>query len=454
MKPQLRADRRIDVLHVIDGQHIGPFQIKLIVLCALVAMLDGFDVQSIAFVAPVVAQAFGIKINAFGPVFAAGLVGMAAGALMLGPLADRFGRKFVIAASTLTFGLFSLLTAWADSSSSLMLARLLTGLGLGAAMPNIIALTAEYAPKRIRAMLVTVMFLGFPFGAVVGGLISSIIIPLWGWQSVFILGGVAPLVLGAILLLLLPESARFLVHRQAQPAAVAALLEKAAPGMNWAPGDTFFISEESLSGASVKHLFTGGRGLGTLLLWVPFFMNLLLLFFLYNWLPPVLLQAGLPISKAIIATVLFNLGGVLGGIAMAYLIDRLGPLVVLGIAYALGAVSVAAIGMVNTSVSSIMVAVFVAGIFVVGAQFGANALAASFYPTSIRSTGVSWALGIGRFGSILGPLVGGFLLSRNLPFADLFLIAAIPAGCASLALLAFHYATRSRKLDPGVQIPT
>ena len=444
MKSRNNEQNQIDVLQIIDSQGIGAFQIKLIVLCALVAMFDGFDVQSIAFVAPDVAQAFGINIKAFGPIFSAGLVGMAAGALMIGPLADRFGRKRVIIASTISFGLFSLLTAFADSTTTLIIARLLTGLGLGAAMPNIISLTSEYAPKRVRTMLVTVMFLGFPLGAVVGGLISSVIIPIWGWQSVFIFGGVAPLILSAFLLLSLPESVRFLVNQQAQSSLVLALLKKAVPKIHLTSGAAFYINEEQVVGAPLKNLFTGGRVVGTLLLWVPFFMNLLLLFFMYNWLPPVLQQAGLPISKAIIATVLFNFGGVVGGVVMAYLIDRLGPLVVLGVAYAMGAISVAMIGMVSSTVTSIMWAVFISGIFVVGAQFGANALAASFYPTRIRSTGVSWALGVGRFGSILGPLIGGYLLTLNLPFADLFLIAAIPAGIASLALLMFHFATRSR----------
>lgn len=442
--PNSTPGRRVDVLAVIDAQPFGAFQIRLLVLGFLVTMLDGFDVQAIAFVAPNVAKAFGIEINTFGPIFSAGLVGMALGALLLGPLADRFGRRISVIAACFGFGFFTFLTAWTETTSTLMAARFLTGLGLGAAMPNIIALTSEYAPARLRATLVTVMFLGFPFGAVVGGLVSAAIIPIWGWESVFIIGGVAPMALSVLLLFVLPESVRFLVSRGAPPHQTARVLNSAAPGTIWSSTDTYFITSEKFEGAPLRNLFTGGRALGTVLLWVPFFMNLLLLFFMYSWLPPVLAQAGLPLSKAIIATVLFNLGGVLGGIVLARIIDRTGPVAVLATAYVLGAVSVAAIGMASNSVPGIMFTVFVAGIFVVGAQFGANAMAANYYPTAIRSTGVSWALGIGRLGSILGPLIGGMLLSLKWPFADLFLIAAVPSICAALALAAFHGVTKGQ----------
>lgn len=431
--------RKIDVVELIDQQPISAFQIRLIVLCALVAMLDGFDTQSIAFVAPIIAGAFGIKINAFGPIFSAGLVGMTLGALFLGPLADRYGRKQVITASTFAFGLFTLATVLADSVTSLMTYRFLTGLGLGAAMPNIIALTSEYSPKRARAWLVTIMFVGFPFGAVVGGIISSMIIPIWGWQSVFITGGIVPIALSALLLAILPESVRFLVHKQAKSDDIAAILRKITVGVSYAPSDKFFIQEKVLPGVSVMHLFTGGRAIGTLLLWIPFFMNLLLLFFMYNWLPPLLQQAGLPIGRAIIATVLFNLGGVIGGLVLARLIDRLGPFNVLATAYAMGTIAVAAIGAVSSSIVMIMAVVFVAGFFVIGAQLGSNALAASYYPTAIRSTGIGWALGVGRVGSIIGPLVGGLLMSLNWPFKDLFLMAAAPAACATIAIFLFRF---------------
>lgn len=436
------TDRTIDVVEVIDGQPIGSFQIKLILLCGLVAMLDGFDTQSIGFVAPIIATSLGININAFGPIFASNLVGMAIGAMVLGPLADGMGRKSLITISTFSFGLFSLLTIFADSPSNLMMYRFFTGLGLGAAMPNIIALTSEYAPKRARAWLVTIMFTGFPLGAVIGGIISAQMVPVLGWKSVFILGGVSPILLAILLIASLPESIRFLVYKGKAPEKVSIILQKIAPTINCAAGQTFSIPEKKLTGVSVGHLFSAGRALGTLLLWVPFFMNLLLLFFMYNWLPAVLQQAGFPITKAIIATVLFNVGGIIGGLIQARVTDRIGPFGVLGMAYAVGALFVAAIGMVGSSIPLIMAAVFAAGFCVVGAQFGANALAASFYPTAVRATGIGWALGIGRVGSIVGPLIGGALMTLNWPFSSLFLIAAVPAACGAVAILSLGYLVR------------
>jgi len=431
----MATPRVINVSEIIDRQAVSWFQIRVIVLCGLVATLDGFDTQSIAFVAALIAKELGMKIVEFGPIFGSGLVGLAIGALVLGPWADRWGRRPLIIMSTCAFGVFALLTVRSDSFASLFTYRLFTGLGLGAAMPNIIALTSEYAPNRIRAFLVTVMFVGFPLGAVVGGIISSMMIPLWGWQSVFYLGGGVPILLTLILIPALPESIRFMVTRGADPEKIAATLRHIAPDLSYSPGDRFEIAEKKLTGLSVKHLFTEGRALGTLLLWVPFFMNLLLLFFMYNWLPPVLQEAGLPITRAIIATVVFNLGGVIGALIQGRLSDRFGHYVVLAVAYAFGAVFVGVIGFLGFSIPLIMAAVFMAGFCTIGAQFAANALAAIFYPTSVRSTGVGWALGIGRIGSILGPVIGGILLGMNVGLHQLFLIAAIPSVFATVAIV-------------------
>jgi MFS transporter, AAHS family, 4-hydroxybenzoate transporter len=384
----------------------GALQRRAIGLCALVAILDGFDTQSIAFVAPVILKQWGLEAASFGPVFAAGLLGLMLGALVFSPIADRIGRKGVIVVSTAWFGIFSLATAYAASPGELLGYRFLTGLGLGGAMPNIIALTSEYAPKRLRATLVTVMFCGFPLGAVLGGVLSAKLIAAFGWPSVFLLGGVLPLVLVPVLIAWMPESLRFLARKQAEP----------------------------LAGVPVKQLFTGGRAAGTVLLWIVFFANLLLLYFLINWLPTVLQRSGLPIERAIIGTVVLNAGGIAGGILLGWLVDKRGPYGVLLAAYALGAVCVAAIGSTPAAVAGVMAIVFLAGFFIIGSQFCMNALAADAYPTAARATGVGWALGVGRIGSIIGPVVGGMLLSLGWEPSTLFLAAAGPAAVSALAV--------------------
>lgn len=422
-----------DVTAAIDRLPVSRFQVIAIVLCALVALLDGFDTQMIAFVAPVIAREWSVDVAAFGPIFGAGLLGLTVGTLVLGPVADRIGRRAVIIWSTITFGVFALATVLATDLTSLFVLRFLTGLGLGGAMPNIIALTSEYTPQRSRATLVTLMYIGFPFGAVLGGAVSAQLIAAYGWHAVFYLGGVLPLVLAPVLYAWLPESIKFQILRGKDPQAVAAIVRRIDPAR--LEGQRIVVAEEQHDGLPIRHLFTEGRAAGTLLLWVVFFCNLLMLYFLINWLPAVLRQAGLPVERAIIATVLLNAGGIVGGLALGWCVDRRGPYALLTAAFVLAAVCVALIGAVGSSIPLIMTVVFVAGFFVIGSQFCMNALAAAFYPTGIRATGVGWALGIGRIGSIVGPVVGGWVIALGWDASQLFLAAAAPALLSSLAVL-------------------
>ena len=311
------------------------------------------------------------------------------------------------------YGIGSLVTVLATGINEIMLYRLLTGLGLGGAMPNIIALTSEYAPKRIRALVVTIMFCGFPIGAVIGGLVSTMIIPAYGWKSVFLGGGVLPLLLLPVLILWLPESIRFLATR-GKETDVTALVARIDSAAKLALSPTQTSSVETPTSAGLLPLFAPGRRAGTLLLWIAFFCNLLMMYFLINWLPSVLQRAGVPLERAIIATVLFNAGGVVGGLTISRLIDRFGPRVILTSAYLGAVISVAAIGAGWTSVGPTLVVVFAAGVCVMGVQFGMNSFTADYYPTALRATGVGAALGVGRIGSILGPVLGGMLLGMHL----------------------------------------
>ena len=421
---------------VIDRAKFGPLQFGVTALCFIIAMLDGFDTQSIAFVAPKIAEEWGLSPSEFGPIFAIGLLGLTVGAFTLSPAADKFGRKTVILVSTLIFGLFALLTAFAGSMTELLIYRFVTGIGLGAAMPNIIALTSEYGPARLRATLVTVMFCGFPLGSTIGGLISTGLIANYGWESVFLVGGVLPLLLLPVLYFLLPESVRFLVAKGAPEAKIAPIVKKIDANASVAEFIEGLKHEQSSAakGFSVFQLFREGRTPVTLLLWVAFFMNLLVMYFLVNWLPTLLKGAGLPLSMAILSTAILNLGGVVGAIALGRMIDRFSPYIVLGTAYAASAAFIALLAFGGTNLTVLLVGAALSGFGVVGTQIGCNALTAAVYPTNIRATGVGWALGVGRIGAIVGPLVGGVLLGAGWTPQSLILLAVVPAVVASLAV--------------------
>ncbi len=423
----------IDVPDLIDQQKVSGFQIRVLALCAAVVFMDGFDAQAIGYVAPSISKLWNLPPGALKDVFAAGLIGLMLGALIFGPVADRIGRKGVIIFCTLAFGACTLLTVTADSVESLLIWRLITGFGLGGAMPNAIALTSEYSPHRSRATMVMVMFCGFSLGSALGGIFAAQLISRFGWTGIFWLGGLLPLALVPVLLVALPESIKLLALKGTEDDHIRYILSRINPALRFGPESSFTAHEERLGGFAVRHLFRDARAVGTVLLWIMFFMNLLNLYFLANWLPTVINDAGLSVELAMIITSLLQFGGMVGALFLGWLIDRFSPFRVLAGAYLVAGFFIGCIGFSGSTIGFIIPAVFGAGFCIVGAQIGVNAMAAAYYPTSIRSTGVGWAFGIGRIGSIIGPWVGGLILSLQWQTSSLFLTAVGPALCAALA---------------------
>ncbi len=424
----------VNVTHVIDGERFGRFQWTVAIWCGVLATLDGFDNGAIAFVAPVIAPLWGVNVPAFGPVFGAGLFGLMIGALCSGPIADRFGRKSVILISTTIFGLFALTTVWAQSIGQLYILRFITGLGVGGLMPNAIALTAEYAPKRIRNTVTAIMFLGFALGAGAGGFVGAAVIPHFGWQALFVIGGALPLLFLPFAYFALPESIRFLVARARRPDEVARLLRRLTRRDSFKGNENFVIAEEPLHGFTVRHLFTDGRAVNTALLWVVFFCNLLVMYFLSNWLPTTLREAGVPLGTALSLAGVMPWGGIASTLLLGPIVDRLGAPRVVTTLYVGAALFVVIIGSVGGNVPLLWIAVICAGGCIIGGQSFINVMAAVLYPTAIRSTGVGWALGVGRVGAIVGPMIGGVLLAAHFTPKSLFFSIAVPALIAAGAM--------------------
>jgi AAHS family 4-hydroxybenzoate transporter-like MFS transporter len=440
----------VDVPAWLENHKISFVQILVLLLCAATAGLDGFDAQVIGYVAPAVIRELGVPVAAFTPVFVAGLAGMLAGGLFIAPLADWIGRKQVLLWSATFFGAMSLATAFSHSLETLTLLRFLTGIGLGASLPTAIALTAEYFPSRNRATMTMMMFTGFPIGAGLGGLLASSLIKSNGWRSVFFAGGVLPLALAILLAVALPESVRYLA-RKGKHARVKAILERISHHASFPDTTDFIVPEESAEGLTVRHLFREGRALGTVMLWLMFFVGLLDVFFLSSWLPQVLTDAGLTISAAAAATAVLQGGGVIAALSTGWLVDRYGFAAVLLPLFLGAALWIALLGFAGNSEPLIFLASFLAGASVIGGQTAVNVLAAAFYPTYMRATGIGWALGLGRGGSIVGPVIGGVMITLQWSRPALFVAAAIPALVGALAVVVM---TRTSGDKLAVAAPT
>lgn len=364
--------QRRDLQALIDAAPVGKMQWRVIICCFLVVMLDGFDTAAIGFIAPDIRTHWQLSASELAPLFGAGLLGLTAGALLCGPLADRFGRKRVIELCVALFGALSLLSAFSPDIETLVLLRFLTGLGLGGAMPNTITMTSEYLPARRRGALVTLMFCGFTLGSAMGGIVSAQLVPLIGWHGILALGGILPLMLFFGLLFALPESPRWQVRRQL-PQAVVARTVSAITGERY--HDTHFFLHETAAVAkgSIRQLFAGRQLVITLMLWVVFFMSLLIIYLLSSWMPTLLNHRGIDLQQASWVTAAFQVGGTLGALLLGVLMDRLNPFRVLAVSYALGAVCIVMIGLSENGLWLMALAIFGTGIGISGSQVGLNA---------------------------------------------------------------------------------
>ena len=430
----MAQEKTLDISRLIDDRPMNAFNASLVILSFFVILVDGYDIAAVAYAGPFLVKEWGLtSMAALSLAFSAGLVGILVGAPLFGFVGDHYGRKKAIIGSCITFGIFTLAAVKAGSVSDLVILRFLAGIGIGGLLPNTIALNAEFAPKRLRATMIIIMFTGITFGGAVPWAISYWFAQQHGWQLLFWVGGIAPILISGAVFLWLPESIKFLVVKSKDRAEVARLVARLDPSLKIAPDTTFVIrDEQNYAGFAPRLLFADGLHYLTPLLWVLFICNLMVFYFTSQWLPTVLPSVGIPRETGAGALALFQVGGTIGGLILSRQLDKKGlmPVVIL---FLLSMPIVAAIGYSVGSVPVLMIVTFLAGFCLLGLQFGINATSAMLYPTSIRSNGSGWAFGVGRFGSIAGPIIAGFLLDMHLPLQHVFLVLLIPLGIGTVA---------------------
>jgi AAHS family 4-hydroxybenzoate transporter-like MFS transporter len=439
----MQADRTLNIATLIEEQKIGRFAVGLLFWCFLIMLMDGYDQTAVSFAAPAIIKDWHVARGGFGSVFGAGLFGTLIGSFIFGYLGDRLGRKKAIVIGGLFFGALTYASVWATSLQQLMLLRFLAGIGMGGVVPNSVALVAEYAPKRLRATWVTLMFSGFSIGAGSGGLVSSALIHRYGWPVMFAVGGAGSLLVSLLVIFTLPESAKLLVIRQRNPQMLRRLIARLRPELN-IPADAQFVPGEVREKQRfvLKLIFSDGLAAITPLLWIVFIANSMALYFLQNWLPILMEGMGIDPRGASLITMMFSVGGVLGGLILCRFVDRHGVAAIISLPV-IGLPVVASLGH-GSSQAWLMLAVFATGFCVVGAQYGLYAVAGMIYPTSFRSAGVGSAISVGKIGSVSGPVIGGLLLSMHLPITQLFHAASLLFLVAAVfsTILALLYRTR------------
>ncbi|MBO1501740.1 aromatic acid/H+ symport family MFS transporter [Serratia proteamaculans] len=428
------ASNEIDVRTLINDRPLCGYQKLIILLGFIVVALDGFDITLMGFIAPELKSEWGVSNQQLGMVMSAALVGLTLGALLSGPLADWLGRKVIIINSVFFFGVWTLVTAFSHTIDQMIFFRFMTGLGLGAAMPNVGTLISEYAPEKKRSFIITVVFCGFTFGAALGGFAASWVIPQMGWHALLLLGGILPLLSVPLLIVKLPESVRFLVTKRASKQRIGKIVEKLAPGSTDANTHYTLPPRVATGKGSMQIVISRQYRFGSLMLWLGYFMALFLVYLLGSWLPTLVKGIGMSVAQAAVITALYQAGGTFGSLFAGWLMDRVNPHRALGVIYLLGAAFTLSIGLASHSSLMLGVLALACGFCLNGANTGMNALSAHYYPTEARATGSSWMHGVGRIGAILSAFAGAEMLALGWGFDRIFTLIAIPALITACAI--------------------
>ncbi|WP_083742343.1 MFS transporter [Bradyrhizobium mercantei] len=427
--------RTTDVGALIDGSRFSPLQIRIVALCGFTSIIDGIDTQSIGIAAPELAKLLSLTPAGLAPIFSAGLLGALTGALGLGTLADHIGRKLTMILSVLIFGFFSLLTAASTSFETLLVLRFLAGLGLGGAAPCFTALAAEYTPSRKRSLVIGLMWACFPLGGMTGAFLGSWLIKAYGWSAIFYVGGIVPVFLAFVLAFAIPDSLRFLALKGKSRQTVRRIAEQIT-ARPIGEREEFTAVDHTHGHAGVRSLFAEGRLTTTLLLWVIFYIAFTILVFIPLWVPTLLVQPnGLQHSQAFTTVALNNGGAVFGMMLCGALISKIGPFKLLTGAFLLATIFTMAVGQMPGYPGPTNAAAFLSGLFVGVGGVGVIALATVFYPTLVRSTGLGWAIAVGRGGQVCMPLITGGMLRGGLKPSEIFIVLGLLPFLAAVAVV-------------------
>ncbi|PNK59702.1 MFS transporter [Psychrobacter sp. FDAARGOS_221] len=434
----------------IDSQKIGRYQVFILGICLLLMIMDGYDIQAMAYAAPFIIEDWGVDKPALGMAFSASILGLFIGSLTLSWCSDKFGRRPILMLSTLAFSILMIATPHVTSIEQLTVIRFITGIFLGGIMPNAMAYSSEIVPNGQRVFAMILISTGYTIGGMIGGFISAWLTPIGGWHAIFYFGGVIPLIIFVIMLFTLPESLRYMGAKKENHDKIRYWLNKMFP--NCGITNTTEIIHHADTGVkpSPLQLFKGNRAFFTTTIWIISALNMMSLYFLASWLPTLGKESGLSMQNAMYIGSTLLLGGTIGSVMIALKINKLGFYKVLIPVFIVAVISVGLIGFTSSVVPLMFLAVFVAGFAVVGGQPAINALSADYYPIKLRTTGVGWSIGIGRLGSVIAPVFGGYL-STFLTINHLFLIAAIPSVTIIGILLIQLKSLRSNKAVSNVE---
>jgi MFS transporter, AAHS family, 4-hydroxybenzoate transporter len=447
----MAGETEIQVSRLLDERGLSTFQIRLLAWSILIALIDGYDIGAISFAAPHLVHSWGIERSALGPVLSASNIGFLFGAALFGWIGDQYGRKAALISANLLFGVFTFAAAYSTDLSQLFWLRLIAGFGIGGVIPNVVAINAESAPRHLRATLAIVAMSGVPLGGAFAGFASATLVAHYGWPILFTIGGVVPIVIALAAIFGLPESIKYMALHESQRPRMAALIVALRPGLTVPANARFIIEDEKqFPSSNPIYLFGDGLWLITPLSWLLFALNLMGFFFLISWTPTLLQTAKLPPATAALAGALLQGGGALGALTLCWWLQRHRFLGV-SILFVLATPLVGAIGYAGlTSESALLTATFCAGFMVVGIQIGMNVVGAMLYPTSLRANGSGWQLGLGRLGSIVGPLVGALFV--GLPVEQLYMWSALPFAAGAIVCFVIHLLNTARlKAHPELQ---